>query len=303
MKLASILNPDMVVCKVAGATREEIYGNMIDHVMKHITPGLGRDEILNEMTEREDSIKIPYEGIALPHIRNSVFGDLFIAIGTLENPVKLKECDFRESGIIIMSFISQSMSDTYLKALAAFTKYLIKPDNQAKLLEATDGEQLIDMINADNVELKSEITAEDVMKTNFTSVKQDSSLSEALDIFTRDRLEQIPVVDDLGKLLGIIDATEIIRRHVPEYILMMDNLKFLTSFEPFDKIFKEEQTLCVKDFMQQPKAVISTRTPLIQLTVSLVKKEAPNLYVVTDENDKLVGVISIQQLIHKVLRG
>jgi mannitol/fructose-specific phosphotransferase system IIA component (Ntr-type) len=303
MKLASILNPDLIICEVEGSSREEIYGNMLKHILKHADLELTHQELLDNLIEREDSIGIPYEGIALPHARDSRFNDLYVAIGTLKEPVKMKSGDLKESSIVIMSFISHTTSDTYLKSLAAFARYLSKPENVKKICESSTGAEIVALLEADNVKLKNEITAEDVMKTNFSYLHPDASLSEALDKFTHDEMDQLPVIDTDGKLLGIVDATEIIRKHIPEYILMMDNLKFLTSFEPFDKIFKEENTLSIKDFISKPKAIIPATTPLIQLTVSLVKKEAPSLYVVTDESGKLAGIITIQQLIHKVLRG
>ena len=105
-----------------------------------------------------------------------------------------------------------------------------------------------------------------------------------------------------NQLLGVIDAPAILKRAVPEYILMMDNLNFLTSFEPFEKFLNEEEDLKVEDLMREPKAVIKPGTPLIQISVTLIKDDAVNLFVVNDEN-KLVGVISIRELIKNVLRG
>lgn len=303
MNLASIINPELVVYGLEGGSREEVYGKLVDHVLKRVSLDKSRDEILRELIGREDSIKIPYESIALPHMRDAAFSDLHIAIGVLERPLKLKDNDFGETKIIILSLISQKTSDTYLKALAAFSKYLSKPVNQEKLIKAGSSEAALRLLEEDKVKLKKEITAEDVMNSKFTSVTADAPLSEALDIFTREKVDQLPVVDGNGILKGIIDGTHIIRKHIPEYVLMMNNLKFLTSFEPFDNIFKDEVSLKVKDFMQEAVAVISPETPLIQLTVSLVKKEAPNLYVVTDSERRLVGIITVQQIIHKILRG
>ena len=79
-------------------------------------------------------------------------------------------------------------------------------------------------------------------------------------------------------------------------------LNFLTSFEPFEKFLKEEENIKVGDLMREPKAFISPDTPLIQLTVSLIKDEAVNLFVV-DGNERIIGVIGIRELIKNVLRG
>jgi len=70
----------------------------------------------------------------------------------------------------------------------------------------------------------------------------------------------------------------------------------------FDKFFKEEGVRFVKDFMRPADALISPETPLIQFTVTLAKRDADTIFVV-DADSKLCGVISINDIIHKILRG
>jgi len=115
-------------------------------------------------------------------------------------------------------------------------------------------------------------------------------------------MSQLPVVDDNNKLLGMLDASEIIGRSVPQYIMDMDNIKFLTSFEPFEQLLSKEENLMVKDYVRDPNCIINAHTPLIQITLPMVRKEARNLMVTDDEN-KLIGIVTIQEIINKVLRG
>ncbi len=302
MKLVSILNQDLVVCGLGGKTREEQYGQLLDRILSHNNIKGGREALLREIIEREDSLPMPYEGVALPHIRTDAVPDLTIAIGIPSQPALLKSGDLAPSGIIILSLIGPSSSDLYLKALAAFSRYLIKPANRGKVIAAATAAEVLAILDKDQVMLKKEITAEDIMKTDCAPLNVNSPIAEAIDAFTRLGVDQMPVVDDDGRLVGVVDACEIIKKHIPSYIFMMDNLKFLTTFEPFDKIFKEEQKLGVKSFMLPPKKVIAPELPLIQITISLVKGEATQLYV-AGADKRLLGVVGMQQLVHKVLRG
>ncbi len=70
----------------------------------------------------------------------------------------------------------------------------------------------------------------------------------------------------------------------------------------FDKLFKEEGLRFVKDFMIPPGTVVSLEAPLIQFTVTLAKRESDVIFVV-DSDGKLCGDISINSIIHKILRG
>ena len=150
--------------------------------------------------------------------------------------------------------------------------------------------------------LKNSITAEDVMEENFDVIHADDKLAVTLDIFNRKFRPVLPVVDADNHLIGQINAANLIKKFIPDYVLMMDNLKFLSSFEPFEQIFKEENDRLVRDFIEPPKMVISPKIPLIQFTVELAKRHVDEVFV-TDSDNKLLGVIAIRNIIHKILRG
>ena len=126
MKLNSILNEELVFCDLAGNTREDIYSSMLEKAQHELAP-LTSEELFKEIIEREDLLNIPYEGMSLPHIRNSKLNDLYVIVGILKEPVKLKENDLAPTRLIVMSLISSETSDIYLKTLAAFTRFSRSP--------------------------------------------------------------------------------------------------------------------------------------------------------------------------------
>ena len=152
------------------------------------------------------------------------------------------------------------------------------------------------------MEIKHTLTAEDVMLKNPRVVKLEDPLSTALDILSEEKRREIPVVDSEGVIQGVISCEDIIRRAIPEYIMMLDNLSFLNQFEPFENLLKEERKLLVRDVMTEPKYTVSPETPLFQLTVNMVKNSLPSLMVVGKDR-KLLGVITYIELVTNVLRG
>ena len=77
------------------------------------------------MIEREDACGISYDsGLAFPHMRHPELQDLDIGIGILRTPVRLREHDKADTRVILCCMISETTSVIYLKALAAFSKYL-----------------------------------------------------------------------------------------------------------------------------------------------------------------------------------
>jgi PTS system nitrogen regulatory IIA component len=300
MKLISILNEDLIFCGIEGNSREDVYRKMLRRSVEKLNLEIDVDSVLKGIIEREDMTMIPYEGMAIPHLRIPGINDLYVIVGLLKEPVMLKDNDLKPTRVIVMSLISENTSDVYLKSLAAFTRFFSKPENIDQVVSTATSEKFLETLNG--VKLKKDITAEDIMKADFPAVKADDSLSAALDIFNKESKTVLPVVDAENRLVGQIEATDVIKKFIPEYILMMDNLKFISSFEMFEEIFKTEESRLVRDYMTPAAEIIQPEVPLIQFTVKLARKEARVIFV-TDSEQKLLGAISIRNIIHKILRG
>ncbi len=304
MKLSSLLNQSLIFFNLEGTTRSELYTNLLMKMSKVVRLPLPPSVAAKEMIEREDACGITYDsGLAFPHMRHPELQDLDIGIGILKTPVKLQENDKTETRLILCCMISETTSVVYLKALAAFSKYLLlDPEAINKLTSSQSAQGFISVLNADRVEIKHTLTAEDVMLKNPRVVKPEDPLSAALDLLSEEKRREVPVVDDDGVIRGVISCEDIIRRAIPEYIMMLDNLSFLNQFEPFETLLKEERKLLVKDVMTEPKHTVSPEIPLFQLTVNIVKNSLPSLLVVGKDR-KLLGVITYIELVTNVLRG
>lgn len=301
MKLASFLNPALIFCELSGETREELYHNMLTQAQDQLREKIDVEQVAGAMIAREDNLRIPYDGVALPHLRLPELRDLYIIIGIPKTPLMLKSDDTKKTSIIIMSLISESTSGSYLKALAAFSRYLAQPGNVDRLTCSKDGIEVISKLAEDNVLINKTLTAEDLMLP-CPVVHAEESLADALDIFYRERRQVLPVVDSENHLLGQISSLEIIKSFIPDYVFMMENLNFLTSFEVFENIFKSENKHTVSEYLQPVSMILAPSTPLIQFTVRLVRREARVGFVVDDEK-RLLGVVGINNIVHKVLRG
>ncbi|MGL4854202.1 MAG: CBS domain-containing protein, partial [Lentisphaeria bacterium] len=154
----------------------------------------------------------------------------------------------------------------------------------------------------DKLDVKHTITAEDIMNKEFPTVANTTCVKEVIDIFTSTGKNQVAVVDENKCLIGSVSIESILKSGIPEYILMMDNLKFLPNLEPFENLLANEESMHLSQFMQRNCDIIAPKTPLIQVIVKLVKREATHYYVV-DDNRIPLGVITYQELVKNILRG
>lgn len=302
MKLVSILNEELVFTNVKGVSRSGIYTDMLRRAKDALQLPVDPDRLVSGMIEREDTLEIPYEGVALPHMRTEEIDDLYIIIGLLPKPVQLQSIDPEQCQLVIMSLISSETSDLYLKALSALIRFLGTGKNRQTLCSAANAREFLDILRLADVKIRSTLTAEDVLVRKVTALKTDDKLSTALDMFSRDDRDKLPVVNDQGKLVGELSATEVLHRFIPEYIFRLDNLDFVNSFEPFNRIFKEENEHIVGDYMRQPELVVKPDTPLIQFTVKMTKNNVSTCFVV-DSDQKYFGEIMVKDIVKKVLRG
>jgi len=301
MKLASILSEELILCGVEGNNRPNIYRGMLELAAEKLEAPIDPERALDAILEREAMTHLPYEGVALPHAMLPQLQDLYVVVGILREPVMLKDYDLAPTQVVVMSLISENTTATYLRSVAAFVRYLSKPDHLREFAGCSDPEQVIALLNRDDVRLSKTLTAEDLVDANWPKVHPEDRLSVALDACTRSNRSIIPVVDANDVLLGVIDCTEVIKSFIPEYIFMMDNLNFLNSLEVFERIFSEEDHHNVSDYMR-PAVAIARETPLIQFTIRLARRETGAMFVI-DADQHLLGGINIKEVVRRVLRG
>lgn len=302
MKLVSILNEELIFTNVKGLSRSGIYTDMLRRGITATQLPLNSDSLVSGMIEREDTLKIPYEGIALPHLRIKEIDDLYMIIGLPAKPIQLQSIDTEPCQLIVMSLISSETSDLYLKALSSLVRFLSIGTNRQKLCSAATAKEFLDILRLADVKIQNSLTAEDIFVRNAAALKTHDKLSTALDMFSRDDRDKLPVIDDQGKLVGELSAANVLHRFIPEYFFRLDNLDFVNSFEPFNRIFKEENDHIVQDYMLPVEQVVKPETPLIQFTVKMTKNNVSTCFVV-DDDQKYIGEIMIKDIVRKILRG
>lgn len=305
MKLSSLLNPELIFMDLPGSTRQEIYENMTRKMADRLALPLPPETIARDMMEREDQAQVIYEqGFAFPHTRYPMLKDLDIAIAILKEPVLLKENDKAPSRLIFCSMISENTSVIYLKALAAFSRFLLENKGCVEeLAKCRTPEAFLEFLNARNIKVQSNLSAGDIMLQEVKSVKKEDPISKGIDLIASDKISEVAVVDENNRLIGHVSGEMLFRSAIPNYIMRMENVSFLPSFEPFEALLKQEQNALVEEIMEEVPENLCIRkdTPLIQLTIKLLKEHENTLFVLGDEGE-LLGTISYTDLITNVLR-
>ncbi|MEA2012319.1 MAG: PTS sugar transporter subunit IIA [Verrucomicrobiota bacterium] len=302
MNISNFIKPELIVCDLEGENRRVIYMRMLN-IMADVENLENPEEICNQIIENEDLKEIPYEmGLAIPHSRTADVDDLHIMIGIHKKGVLLKENDMEPSRVIVMCLIAKATSNVYLLTLQAFSRHFLKKGTVDDLAACSNPNEVIEYFKNESVEIGSSLVAENIMLDNYMIVKENSTVKNAIDLLVRSGRLELPVVDEENSFKGVFAAEKVLRGGIPDYVMMMDNLNFLKKFEPFEKLLRNEDSMNVADVIHTEHVCVSPDTPVIQIIVRLLKSETDCFYV-TDADGKLLGLISINEIVSNLLRG
>jgi CBS domain-containing membrane protein len=169
----------------------------------------------------------------------------------------------------------------------------------AALASAGDGYSVIQYLKRKEVEVKKDVTVADIMVQNPIAVLPQNSLRELINLMGTHRVAGMPVVDETGKYIGEVNVLNLLKVGVPNYVMMLDNLSFLASYEPLENLFGKQDILFVKDIMTTGDVFIRPESSIIEAVFLMFSQNKRYLSVVKDE--KLVGLVTAMDILIKVI--
>lgn len=143
------------------------------------------------------------------------------------------------------------------------------------------------------------LKAQDIMTNNVITVTEDMPVKELAKILSKNKISGAPVVDNEGKLIGVVTESDLIDQtkkvHIPTVVSIFDSFLFLESPERLEKDLKKMAASTVKDISSEEIVNVNKDTRLDELATLMSEKKVHTLPVV--EGDKLVGVIGKSDII------
>jgi len=254
-------------------------------------------KLLELIFQREEEVSSAYPtGIAIPHIRMDGLNDTLIAMTILQNPLDYN--GFKVSWVVLI-LTDKTSSKTYLNIVAALLKLSEDKEAMSALASAGDGYSVIQYLKRKEVEVKKDVTVADIMVQNPIAVLPQNSLRELINLMGTHRVAGMPVVDETGKYIGEVNVLNLLKVGVPNYVMMLDNLSFLASYEPLENLFGKQDILFVKDIMTTGDVFIRPESSIIEAVFLMFSQNKRYLSVVKDE--KLVGLVTAMDILIKVI--
>ncbi|MBD3284980.1 CBS domain-containing protein [candidate division WOR-3 bacterium] len=299
MKLVHLLEPSRVFPQMKAMNLEEAIRMLVPRVQKDCSTE-GRKCLIEEVLDRERlSSTIVGHGFALPHARSDEVSELTIGLGVFPGGLDEPTPDNKPLKIVFLLLEPKRVSKLYLKTLGVLARLAHTEGIVDSLSSAKTSQEIIDVIAETGLTVTERLTAGDIAR-RVEPVRQGMTLKQVADLFFRNDILTLPVVDNNEEAVGVVRCSDLLGSAMPEYTKMIGDLGFLSEFEPFDRFLHEEDKMLVDSIVCDDFIEVDEAASIVEIT-SLLLHHEENALVVTKEGNYL-GMVSIRYIITKVMR-
>ncbi len=143
----------------------------------------------------------------------------------------------------------------------------------------------------------------DIMTTDVVTVSITDSVEQCAKLLQENDISGIPVLDDSGRVAGIVTEGDLIRRasriKAPGYLEILGGLIYLGSPKKFVEELQRAMSLEAGQLMS--KDVISVKPgDSIEEAATLMVEKGINRLPVIDDEEKLVGIVSRRDIMGRL---
>ncbi|MFP4444975.1 MAG: CBS domain-containing protein [Desulfosudaceae bacterium] len=146
------------------------------------------------------------------------------------------------------------------------------------------------------------ITVKDIMTTEVITVTPDTEITRAAKILIEKGINGLPVVDDAGRLVGILCQSDLITQQkkmpIPSFFTLLDAFIPTTSSRQLEKEVKKITAITVDQAMTPDPVTVSPADEISVLADLMVDKKYHTIPVV--ENGRLVGVVGNEDVLRTI---
>ena len=130
------------------------------------------------------------------------------------------------------------------------------------------------------------------MKTNIVTTPVTATVADAANLFWSHHIGMLPVIDDAGRLVGILQLRDLLHLIMPVFVELIEDFDYVGDFGAIEdrEPAWEELNLPISEVLEAPISV-EADSGLVRAFAFIHKHELLDLPVV-DSDGKLVGLAS-----------
>jgi CBS-domain-containing membrane protein len=149
------------------------------------------------------------------------------------------------------------------------------------------------------------LKAGDIMTKEVVAVHPETEIVQAARLLLERHINGLPVVDQEGRLEGIICQDDLVTQQkkipIPSYFILLDSLIPLTSQKDIEKALKKMAAVTVGEAMSTDLITVGPDTELEEIATLMVKHNIHTVPVI--DEGKLVGIIGKEDILKTLTPG
>jgi len=147
------------------------------------------------------------------------------------------------------------------------------------------------------------LKVKDIMTTDLITVSSETEILQAATVLLGSHINGVPVVDEAGKLVGILCQSDLIaqqkRLPIPSFFTFMDGIFSTSSVKQIEKQVKKIAAITVSQAMT-PNPVFVEPDMSIEVVASLMVDNSIHTIPVLDDG-KLVGIVGKEDILSTLI--
>ena len=143
------------------------------------------------------------------------------------------------------------------------------------------------------------LKVKDIMTREVITATPDTEVFKAARLLLEKRINGLPVVDDAGKVVGILCQSDLVAQQkkipLPSLYTLLEGFVPLTSMKRIDKEVEKIAAVKVRQAMTPDPVTVGPETAIEEVAALMADKKFHTLPVI--ENDRLVGVVGKEDVL------
>lgn len=243
--------------------------------------------------ERPEDIVAMGDRAFLLHYRTDAVRELVVALGTAREPIcrELAEHGEQCARIVLLIVSPPRMAARYLQVVGAFARLFSDPEVVELVLGQRNAEALEKLDVFAQHDLPEQLFVRDIMTYRARTVSPDTPLRDAARDMVRAGVEGLPVVDEEGRLVGMLSERELLQHLLHSQLIGGSSARAEATGASARRT--------VRDVMTRQVLCVSADQPLAEVASLMSNKELDRVPVV--QSGRLVGVLTRGDIVRKLI--
>jgi len=149
------------------------------------------------------------------------------------------------------------------------------------------------------------LKAKDIMTKAVITVSPDMEIVNAAKILLENRINGAPVIDETGKLVGILCQSDLIAQQkklpIPSFFTFLDGLIAMTSMKQLEKQVQKIAAVTVAQAMTPDPVTVRPDTDIEAVAALMVDQSFHTIPVV--EEGELLGIVGKEDILKTLMPG